>query len=439
MFVDYTSLTLAIVLSLPFCQAAEFFRRKEYDFTSSKALRELRDVIVNPRNTYTGELVPRLHFPAKPLLPHASSPQDSAAAVKRTLLGIRQNCGAGFGYCYSSGKCCPDSDGKGGCCNDGSCVTSSQTCCLYGGSCTNDLKCCQKGCAPKNTDCCGDNHHCDEGYFCCGNGHCAPNGGECCYDGSVCPNGKKCVVFDGKQTCCKDLTCAEYRSGGGGGGSSDTNNNNGGGGGGGNTAAPAPAAPTAPSISIPSITVPSFTPPDVSFPTPTIPSLPAIPTTGTSFSFPTLTAATTPGGGALSTFSTTLTLYYYTIFITTTTFLETESAFLSTAYTFTERVATAVATDSLDANLLFDDVVLSWDERATQRVSALGVSDFSATRTTGGATGPVEVQATAGTGAGVQGVGGSGGAASMAAGRCGVGVWVWGVMATGIGVGMVLL
>ncbi|CAL8576352.1 hypothetical protein XPA_002238 [Xanthoria parietina] len=67
----------------------------------SDAFKELRNVIVHPRGNYQAKLPARLHIPAKPLMPHAPTPDNPAVAVKRTLLGIRQSCPAGYGYCYS--------------------------------------------------------------------------------------------------------------------------------------------------------------------------------------------------------------------------------------------------------------------------------------------------------------------------------------------------
>ncbi|KAI4127451.1 MAG: hypothetical protein LQ341_006789, partial [Variospora aurantia] len=305
-----------------FSFATRILPRGQYADTPSKAFQELRDVMVHPRSQYPVELPPRLYFPAKKPVPRASNPQDSAAAVKRTLLGKRQTCSAGYGYCYQSGVCCPDRDGTGGCCNDGTCIDSqTQTCCLYGGYCNDGTECCgtNKGC-------------CDPGYFCCGNGgggQCAPNGGECCRSGGVCPSGKHCVLYDNSPTCCTDLSCSEFTAG-----TSGQSSSSSGAGSGGDD--PVPIAPPPP---IPDTTIPSFT---ASFT-----SVASI----TSISIPTITAATTSSLGrtSLKTYTTTFTIYYYYIFVTTTTSLRTPSAFVTSDFTSTTTLLTVQATDSRDA------------------------------------------------------------------------------------------
>lgn len=63
---------------------------------------ELHDVIlkarsdINPRGIHD-----RLNIPANPVQKQIQSPDSSGAAVKRLLLGARQSCDAGYGYCYS--------------------------------------------------------------------------------------------------------------------------------------------------------------------------------------------------------------------------------------------------------------------------------------------------------------------------------------------------
>ncbi|KAI4208601.1 MAG: hypothetical protein LQ349_009699, partial [Xanthoria aureola] len=105
------------------------------------------------------------------------------------------------------------------------------------------------------------------------------------------------------------------------------------------------------SISIPDVPTSSFNPADYT-------SLPNVGGTGdattaiTSFTFATITAQSTTGA-ILRTFTTTVTIYYYTIFITTTTFIRTESSFITSFFTFTEKEVTAVATDSADAEDVF--------------------------------------------------------------------------------------
>ncbi|KAL8703970.1 MAG: hypothetical protein Q9201_002840, partial [Fulgogasparrea decipioides] len=157
----------------------------------------------------------------------------------------------------------------------------------------------------------------------------------------------------------------------------------------------APSAPEAsPSLSIPNVTIPSFNTSDYpSLPSVTLHSLPAIPTYGdsgagsaaaavatlTSFAFPTFTV-TASSGAVLYTFSTVITIYYYTIFVTTTTFITSPSSFVTSDYTSTEQTVTALATDSLDAQLVFDTLVLSLDELPTRKVTQSEARDFSETR-----------------------------------------------------------
>ncbi|KAL8728875.1 MAG: hypothetical protein Q9166_005115 [cf. Caloplaca sp. 2 TL-2023] len=416
MFIHHTFVALALAFGISFCTSIKVLPIGEHSGEPSKAFKALRDVIIHPRSDqYSGELPPRLHFPAKRLMPHAPILEDSAAAVKRTLLGIRQSCPAGYGYCYYS-------DGAGKCCNDGSCATSSQTCCLYGDRCNNDTKCCGKGCAPKDTDCCATGHYCDLGYFCCGDGVCAPEGGECCQGGSVCPKGTICVLYNYKLTCCKDISCSEFTTNSGG----DRGSGNAGG-------KAAPPAVSASSISIPDVSISSFSPADYSsLPSATILSLPSVPTYGagaavTSLSIATLTAQSTPNA-ILLTFTSTLTIYYYTIFITTTTFIRTESTFVTSSYTSFEQEVTALATDELDATLIFGTLALSVLDAPTQMISGSGVADFSYTRF-----GSSE------TGAGVAGEGGAMSAGERGLRRWEWGIWVWGLVAMGIGAGIVVL
>ncbi|KAL8818525.1 MAG: hypothetical protein Q9223_002867, partial [Gallowayella weberi] len=157
----------------------------------------------------------------------------------------------------------------------------------------------------------------------------------------------------------------------------------------GGKAAPRPVS--ASSFSIPDISISSFNPADYPSLTPaTIPSLPPVPTSRggaavTSFSLPTLTAQSTPGA-VLRTFTSTLTIRYYTIFITTTTLIRTETVFLTSSLTYTNQEITALATDRLAADLIFNTIELSQLDAPTQHISASGVKDFSQTRSTTGGT-----------------------------------------------------
>jgi len=206
-----------------------------------------------------------------------------------------------------SGKCCPNSGDNGQCCDDGTCVTSTQICCLYGGACDNGRDCCVYGCKPKGNSCCSDGTTCYPGYFCCSNGNCATNGGECCDNGGTCGNGLHCVLYDGKPSCCKDLSCSEYASGAIGGG----------------------ATP----VSIPSVTTSSFT----SGP---LPSHSASSISGTS-----LPPATTEDV-TFEYYYTTWTWRYYYYFLTSTTVT-------TSTYTTTSTVVSVYASASSAAELTF--------------------------------------------------------------------------------------
>lgn len=103
------------------------------------------------------------------------------------LLGKRQTCASGFGYCTNSGRCCPDNTN---CCPSGHCAESGQTCCSNG--------------------------VCDVGENCCGANTCHPRGTQCCRDGSWCERGNVCVIWgeQARMVCCTDLQCTAYVSDG---------------------------------------------------------------------------------------------------------------------------------------------------------------------------------------------------------------------------------
>ncbi|KAL9599364.1 MAG: hypothetical protein Q9219_003897 [cf. Caloplaca sp. 3 TL-2023] len=167
------------------------------------------------------------------------------------------------------------------------------------------------------------------------------------------------------------------------------------------------------------ITIPSFDPSTFSpLPTPTLPSIPIVPTaaagassiTITSFSLPPITAESTPGA-IMKTYSTTLTIYYYTVFVTTTTFIRTPDTFVRSAFTSRTTEVTALATDSLDAALIFDTLALNMIDLPTPTVTASDAVDFSKTHSVAGTTTAAAgrgSQATAA--AGVEGVGAVSGA-----------------------------
>ncbi|KAL8996604.1 MAG: hypothetical protein Q9169_003943 [Polycauliona sp. 2 TL-2023] len=332
----------------------------------------------------------------------------------------------------ASGKCCADSDGGGKCCNDGSCATSSQTCCLYGDRCENDTKCCQGGCAPLNTECCGEGHHCSAGEYCCGNNVCAPVGGECCIGGGICDAGTVCMLYNGYKTCCEDTSCSEYETESSGTVESDSGTVD-------SDSEEAPPSADIPSISIPDISISSFNPADyTSLADPTIPPIPDIgaaaggATAITSFTFATITAQSTVGA-VLETFTTTITIYYYTLFITTTIFIRTESSFITSDFTSAEQEVTAVAADSADAEDVFRSLRRSIQNAPTPTISGDGVADFSQTREL------AESETASGRFIDTE-AGANEGGFTSAGSRVGIS-WEWGVGIVGIGtlVAMILL
>ncbi|KAL8848878.1 MAG: hypothetical protein Q9221_006103 [Calogaya cf. arnoldii] len=242
------------------------------------------------------------------------------------------------------------------------------------------------------------------------------------------------MLYNGNETCCKDTSCSEFdtqSSGSSGNGNSDGEE--------------APPSVSTSYISIPDISISSFNPANyTSLAAPTIPTLPDIgggaggATATTSFTFATITAQSTVGA-VLQTFTTTVTIYYYTLFITTTTFIRTESSFVTSRFTFTEQEVTAVATDSSAAEDVFSSLRRSIRNEPTLTVSANGVADFSQTRELA-RTSTARSQFT-----GAAGVAGDGGLTSAAGNRVvrtwEWGMWIWGIVGigVGVGVGMVLL
>ncbi|KAL9032681.1 MAG: hypothetical protein Q9180_006362 [Flavoplaca navasiana] len=191
------------------------------------------------------------------------------------------------------------------------------------------------------------------------------------------------------------------------------------------------------STSIPETTVPSSNPADSTSPTPpTIPSLPDIggqaadETSITSFTFATITAQSTVGT-VLRTFTSTITVYYYTVFITTTTLIRSESSFLSTDFTSAEQEVTAVAADSEAAEAIYRSLRRSLNNEPTLTVSGDGVADFSQTR---------DLSETTAAGSRFTAAEGDGGVSSAAAGRRWEwGMWIWGFVTIAVGVGMIML
>lgn len=60
---------------------------------------EIYEVTVNISDRPDAVPLPRLRFPAIEAQAYLSAPKSSPAHVKRTLLGTRQTCNAGYGYC----------------------------------------------------------------------------------------------------------------------------------------------------------------------------------------------------------------------------------------------------------------------------------------------------------------------------------------------------
>ncbi|KAI4185072.1 MAG: hypothetical protein L6R41_004341 [Letrouitia leprolyta] len=234
------------------------------------------------------------------------------------------------------------------------------------------------------------------------------------------------------------IPCSEEIGSSGGG---STGGNSGGDTGGGNVPAPIPI----PTLSIPDISIPTFDPSDYVIPTPTLPPIPTIPAAAasiTSFTLPTITAESTPGA-VLRTFSTYITIYYYTVFVVTTTFIRTETAYVTSSFTSTETQVTALATDSLDADIVFGGLALSILDAPTPTLTASNARDFSQTHRESTAASSAIV------GGGAPGVGSvpsaaAGFASGAAGGKRGRmwdlgGVLLWGTVGLGAGLGMVLL
>lgn len=370
MILSFFLLPLALCSLAP---APKVLPRAPQNGARPAALAKLHNVIMKARadHDYLLPLRPRMNIDAQHVRPRASTPESSAASVKRTLLGIRQTCSAGYGYCSDSGRCCPD-DGSGACCDDGTCTSGAQSCCTGGGACDEGLQCCTNGCAPEDAECCADgDYHCESGFQCCGGGICAPIDGECCADGSVCDSGLLCVIYDGQQTCCEDLSCAEYSSSSSGGsGSSDYSS----------------LTYTYTSFdfskySLPSITVPSYTPispPPVTTPTFSLESLP-----DAGFTPPPFVALSTvsdllsvgaPPSSATdySYYYTTWTWYYWYYYIASSTVVRTVSFTTSTHIT-TIVPLTYYATASAEADSIFSSA-----RNAVTLPSSVTATDFKA-------------------------------------------------------------
>lgn len=86
------------LLVLPLCAPTKVLPRGRYGEVLSPAALELRGIMEPQSSTFKGELPPRQFVSVTPRTARSDS---AAAAVKRTLLGPRQSCNVGYGYCYS--------------------------------------------------------------------------------------------------------------------------------------------------------------------------------------------------------------------------------------------------------------------------------------------------------------------------------------------------
>lgn len=121
--------------------------------------------------------------------------------------------------------------------------------------------------------------------------------------------------------------------------------------------------------------------------------------------------------------------------------MRTESAFVTSSFTSRKTQITALATDSLDAQLVFDTVDLSLLDGATATVTGSGVADFSQTHVRSSASRRTGSQST-GTTVAAGGSGAESGqfsAAGKLSGAWDWRLWVWGMVGIGVGVGMVVI
>ena len=248
-----------------------------------------------------------------------------------------------------SGRCCPD-NGDGGCCDDGTCVTSSETCCTTGGSCPTGQDCCLQGCKPQEDTCCTDDWHCPPGTFCCGDQNCAVEGGECCEGGTSCDSGLHCVILDGVQGCCVDYDCNSFSGGIGG-----------------------AAAP-----SIPSITVPSFTFTPISITPISFTDISITPLTFPSITVPSITV---PSSLAIDYiyYTTTITYYFYSYYITTIA----PSRIPTSSRTSTTQRVSVYASGTADATSQFQSLSSRLSDSFPSAVTQPGYTSSLSNPTTG--------------------------------------------------------
>lgn len=91
---------VAVSVAIPICSATKVLPQGRPAAVDIPAAAGIHEVTVNISDRPDAVPYPRLRLPVipvqKPLRPSESSP----AQVKRTLLGARQYCDDGYGYCY---------------------------------------------------------------------------------------------------------------------------------------------------------------------------------------------------------------------------------------------------------------------------------------------------------------------------------------------------
>lgn len=119
--------------------------------------------------------------------------------------------------------------------------------------------------------------------------------------------------------------------------------------------------------------------------------------------------------------------------------MRTESAFVTSSFTSRKTQITALATDSLDAQLIFDTIDLSLLDGVTETATGSGVADFSQTRVRSSTTSRGGTQSTGAAAGGDSAEAGQSSAAAKLSGAWDWRLWVWGLVGIGVGVGMVAI
>ncbi|KAL7793872.1 hypothetical protein V8C37DRAFT_80537 [Trichoderma ceciliae] len=134
------------------------------------------------------EEVGRLNIPSKSSSKNDDGKVPLSAKLKprkalNILLGKRQSCPQGYGYCPAAGGCC----------------IANSLCCSYRYCHTQGSICCPSG-------------PCNNGETCCGSSHCMPVGDQCCQDESHCPAGNHCYNSDisSNMIYCTDAKCTAH-------------------------------------------------------------------------------------------------------------------------------------------------------------------------------------------------------------------------------------